>query len=91
MTVGGTREKLSMIATVTNKGQTRWMIIDEAFNSEKLIEFLKALIKDAGEKGVPDSGQSAGTSQQTRQSLGGRASRSKLSCSIYPVTAPAES
>ena len=48
--VGGTRQKLSMIATVTNKGQTRWMIIDEAFNSDKLIEFLGALIKDAGKK-----------------------------------------
>ena len=32
------------------KGETRWMIIDEAFNSEKLIEFLEALIKDAKKK-----------------------------------------
>jgi transposase len=48
--VGGTRQKLSMIATVTNQGKTRWMIIDEAFNSDKLIEFLEALIKDAGRK-----------------------------------------
>jgi hypothetical protein len=48
--VGGTRQKLSMIATVTNRGRTRWMIIDEAFNSDKLIEFLEALIKDAGKK-----------------------------------------
>ncbi len=36
--VGGTRQKLSMIATVTNQGKTRWMIIDESFNSDKLIE-----------------------------------------------------
>lgn len=49
-TVGGTRQKLSMIATVTNKGQTRWMIIDDAFNADRLIEFLEALIKDAGKK-----------------------------------------
>jgi transposase len=48
--VGGTRQKLSMIATVTNKGVTRWMIIDDAFNSDRLIEFLGALIKDAGKK-----------------------------------------
>ena len=48
--VGGTRQKLSMIATVTNQGKTRWMIIDESFNSDKLIEFLQALIKDAGKK-----------------------------------------
>lgn len=42
--------KLSMIATVTHQGKTRWMIIDEAFNSDKLIEFLEALVKDAGRK-----------------------------------------
>jgi hypothetical protein len=51
--VGGTRQKLSMIATVTNQGKTRWMIIDEAFDAEKLIEFLQALIKDAGKKVFP--------------------------------------
>lgn len=49
-TVGGTRHKLSMIATVTNQGKTRWMIIDEAFNADRLIEFLEALVKDAGRK-----------------------------------------
>ncbi|MDP3651984.1 MAG: IS630 family transposase [Rhodoferax sp.] len=49
-TVGGTRQKLSMIATVTNQGKTRWMIIDDAFDADKLIEFLAALIKDAGKK-----------------------------------------
>ena len=49
-TIGGTRQKLSMIATVTNQGKTRWMIIDEAFDADKLIEFLQALIKDADKK-----------------------------------------
>lgn len=48
--VGGTRQKLSMIATVTNQGKTRWMIIDEAFNADRLIEFLDALIRDADRK-----------------------------------------
>jgi transposase len=48
--VGSTRQKLSMIATVTNQSKARWMIIDEAFNSDKLIEFLKALILDAQKK-----------------------------------------
>lgn len=48
--VGGTRQKLSMIATVTNQGKTRWMIIDEAFNADKRIEFLAALIKDTHKK-----------------------------------------
>jgi hypothetical protein len=50
--VGGTRQKLSMIATVTNQGKTRWMIIDEAFNADKLIEFMQALIKDAQGKKI---------------------------------------
>ena len=36
-----------MIATVTNQGKTRWMIIEEAFNSDKLIEFMQALFKDS--------------------------------------------
>jgi hypothetical protein len=39
MAVGGTREKLSMIASVTNQGKARWMIVDGAFNHERLIEF----------------------------------------------------
>lgn len=49
-TVGGRREKLSMISTVTNQGKTRWMIIEDAFNSDKLIEFLEMLIKDMDRK-----------------------------------------
>ena len=48
--VGGTRQKLSMISTVTNYGKTSWMIIDGNFNHERLIEFLKALIKQTGRK-----------------------------------------
>jgi hypothetical protein len=44
--VGGTREKLSMISTVTNQGRANWMIIDGAFNHERLIEFFEALIRD---------------------------------------------
>jgi transposase len=50
MAVGGTRQKLSMIATVTNQGKARWMIIDGAFNHERLIEFLESLVKDTGRK-----------------------------------------
>ena len=50
MAVGGTRHKLSMIATVTNQGIARWMIIDEAFEAKKFIELLNTLVKDAGEK-----------------------------------------
>jgi transposase len=43
----GSRQKLSMISTVTNQGKARWMIIDDVFNADRLIEFLEALIKDA--------------------------------------------
>ena len=50
MVVSGTRHKLPMIARVTNQGKARWMIIDEAFDAGKLIEFLQALIKDANKK-----------------------------------------
>lgn len=39
-----------MIATVTNQGKARRMIIDGAFDADQLIEFLQALIKDAGRK-----------------------------------------
>lgn len=46
MAVGGTRQKLSMISTVTNRGRANWMIIDGAFNHERLIEFLQALVKE---------------------------------------------
>lgn len=41
-----------MIAAVTNQDKARWMIIDDAFNSDRLIEFLGALIKDADKKKV---------------------------------------
>ncbi|MGH8354812.1 MAG: IS630 family transposase [Pseudomonas sp.] len=50
MAIGRARQKLSMIASVTNQGKARWMIIDGAFNHERLIEFFEALIKDAGKK-----------------------------------------
>jgi len=49
-TVGAARHKLSMIAAVTNQGRARWMIIDEAFDAGKLIEFLAALVKEADKK-----------------------------------------
>ena len=48
--VGGSRQKLSMISTVTNQGKSRWMIVEENFDTDKVIEFLGALIKDAPQK-----------------------------------------
>ena len=50
MAIGGTRQKLSMIASVTNQGKARWMIIDGAFNHEMVFEFFESLVKDAGKK-----------------------------------------
>jgi transposase len=41
----GSRAKLSMISTVTNKGKACWEIIDGNFNVDRLLSFLKALIK----------------------------------------------
>ena len=57
LAVGGTRHKLSMIATVTNQGKARWMIIDEAFDATKFVEFLAALVKNAAKKSLLDSGR----------------------------------
>ena len=78
-----------MIATVTNQGKTRWMIIDEAFNSDKLIEFMQALIKESqGKKIFPDSGQPEGAPQQASQGVGDPAQKRTLSCSTCPAIAP---
>jgi transposase len=41
----GSRSKLSMISTVTNKGESCWEIIDGNFNVDRLLSFLQALIK----------------------------------------------
>lgn len=46
MAVGGTREKLSTISTVTNQGKSSWVVIEDAFNAQRLIEFLEALVSD---------------------------------------------
>jgi len=46
----GTRQKLSMISTVTNRGKARWMIIDGNFSTDRLIEFFAALIKATRKK-----------------------------------------
>lgn len=46
LTVGGTRQKLSMISTVTNRGKASWMIVDGAFNHARLIEFFEALVAE---------------------------------------------
>jgi transposase len=47
LAVWGHRESFSMLSSVTNQGKCRWMIIDKAFDSQKLIEFMESLIKDS--------------------------------------------
>lgn len=46
----GSRAKLSMISTVTNKGEATWEIIDGNFNVDRLLSFLQALIKGKRKK-----------------------------------------
>ena len=72
--VGGTRYKLSMIATVTNQGKTRWMIIDEShdlsFSSDKADRVSPGVDSRCPAQRVSDLGQLEGSSQQARQRLG---------------------
>lgn len=35
-----------MISAVSNQGKSSWMIVEDAFNAQKLIEFLEALVTD---------------------------------------------
>lgn len=48
--VNNKRHGLSIISTVTNKGQMRWRIFDGALNAKILIDFLRRLIKGATKK-----------------------------------------
>jgi len=48
--VNSKRHGLSVISTVTNKGQMRWRIFDGALNTNILIDFLRRLIKGASNK-----------------------------------------
>ena len=44
------KEQVSMISAVNNRGKLRFMLYDDAMNSQRLIEFMKRLLKDAGRK-----------------------------------------
>lgn len=48
--VNNKRHGLSVISTVTNKGQMRWRIFDGALNTNILIDLLRWLIKGASKK-----------------------------------------
>ncbi|KST74373.1 transposase [Burkholderia humptydooensis] len=46
------REGLSVMSTVTNRGQVRWKVFEGAMNADILPDFLKRLIKDMRSKKV---------------------------------------
>lgn len=48
--VNHNRHGCSVIATVTNKGEMRWMVFKGALNSTILLRFLRRLVKDARRK-----------------------------------------
>jgi len=49
-TVWGSRQRFSMISSVNNQGKCYWMIINDAFNADKLIEFMESIVKDVKRK-----------------------------------------
>ena len=48
--VWGARQKFSMISTVNNQGKCYWMIINDVFNADRLIEFMESIVKDVPRK-----------------------------------------
>ena len=48
--VWGARQRFSMISSVNNQGKCYWMVIDGVFNADRLIEFMRGLVKDASRK-----------------------------------------
>jgi transposase len=48
--VSNKRHGLSVISTVTNKGEMRWKIFDGALNADILIDFLRRLVRGAKKK-----------------------------------------
>ncbi|MBF3390518.1 transposase [Burkholderia pseudomallei] len=45
--VASRREGLSVMSTVTNRGQVRWKVFEGAMNADILLDFLKRLIKES--------------------------------------------
>ena len=46
----GKPERINMISTVTNQGKVRFMFYKDTMNSQRLISFLRRLVKDSGRK-----------------------------------------
>jgi transposase len=44
------RERINLISSITNQGTVRFMVYQDAMNSQTLIKFLKRLVKDADKK-----------------------------------------
>ncbi len=89
--VNNKRHGLSVISTVTNKGQMRWKAFDGALNSDILIDFLRQVDQGRGQEDLPDPGQPAGAPQQTREGMAGRAQardRGLLPAQLQPRTQP---
>jgi hypothetical protein len=86
--VNNKRHGLSVISTVTNKGQMRWRIFDGALNTNILIDFLRRLIKGREQKAVPDPRQPAGASQPSRSRLGWPSTRDAIEVFYLPSYSP---
>jgi len=80
------REGLSVISTVTNKGQMRWRVFSGALNAKILIGFLQRLTRPQQRKIFSDPGQPAGSPLETGQALAGgerRQDRGLLSAQLF--------
>lgn len=44
------RTSMSMVSAITNQGKVRFMIYKEAMNADRMIQFMKRLIRDTGRK-----------------------------------------
>jgi hypothetical protein len=84
------RHGLSIVSTVTNKGQMRWKIFAGALNADILIDFLRRLIKGQDRK-LFLTGQPAGAPRQAGEGVAGRAQgrhRSVLPAQLQPGAEP---
>ncbi|XDJ35243.1 MAG: transposase [Burkholderia sp.] len=74
--VASRRAGLSVMSTVTNRGQVRWKVFEGAMNAGILLDFLKRHDQRyAQQEGVSDVRQPEGSSRQAGQGVVGRAWR----------------
>jgi transposase len=48
--VAAKRERINMLSAITNQGKVRFMIFHDSMNQQKLIEFMRRMIKDIPQK-----------------------------------------